>query len=426
MPNSPLNRYFQVKDSEASNNSFINCDYIQFCAGSDAERSAVPVNSTVKNNLFYNETKNDLFTVYDDISGITFEGNVLSENIKPIAPAGFANEKLEFERDENGVLIPKGTDVKAGIAEVVPHATPENTGVSWYPRTEQEVVFNHGKTISVPPGTNTLFDAMKDASPGDIFELSEGEYLMTKAINIYHPVTIKGVSSEPTLLFQKNSLFNIENGGAISLQNLNIDGAECPDYSGNSVVRTSRYSMNRNYKLFIEDCDFSNLDVNHSFNVLKIYKSTFADSVVLRNSTFKNISGAVIALDEEDDGMSIYNSENIVIDNCHFEDIDWTALNIVRDGRDESTFGPMVVINNTSFKNVGKDKRNKAGASVVMVGVQYINISGCEFDDSAPIKMHLVVGDPVINIKDSKLINTDKVVTHDGSYGADHFNNIWK
>lgn len=426
VPNSPLNRYFQVKDSEASNNSFINCDYIQFCAGSDAERSAVPVNTVVSNNIFYNEAKDDIFTVYDDISGITFEGNILSENIEPIAPLGFSKAKIEFERDENGVLLPKDKSIKAGVTQVQPHATPENTGVSWYPREEQEVVFNTGKTIAVQPGTNTLFEAVKNAGPGDILELAEGEYLMTKAIDVYHPVTVRGAAAKPTLLFMKNSLFNIENGGALTLQNLKIDGAECPDYAGNSVIRTSRYSMNRNYKLFIENCDFTNLDVNHSFNVLRVFKSTFADSVVLRNSTFKNISGAVIALDAENDDMGIYNAENIFVENCRFEDIGWAALNIVRDGRDESTFGPMVVIKNSTFKNVGKDKRNKPRASVGLAGVQYINFSGCEFTGSAPVKMHLVVGDPVVRIKDCKLVNTEKVITDDGSYAPGHFNDIWK
>ncbi|RME03448.1 MAG: alginate lyase, partial [Bacteroidetes bacterium] len=155
-------------------------------------------------------------------------------------------------------------------------------------------------------------------------------------------------------------------------------------------------------------------------------KSTFADSVVLRNSTFKNISGAVIALDAENDERGIYNAENIVVENCSFEDIGWAALNIVRDGRDESTFGPMVVVKNSAFKNVGKDKRNKSGASVGLSGVQYINFSGCEFTDSAPVKFHLVVGDPVIKINDCKLVNTEKVITDDGSYAPGHFNNIWK
>lgn len=417
VPNSPPNRYFQVIDSEASNNTFVNCDYIQLCAGSDAERSATPQNTVVNNNIFYNENKDDVFTVYDDISGISFNGNITSENIRPIAESGFRQIKLEFERDENGILIPKGDTAKgAGITEVKPHATPENTGVSWYPRVEEEVILNNGKTIKVSPGENTLFEAVKNSESGDILELAPGEYLVTKAIDLRHPITVIGASEKPVILFQKTSLFNIENGGALSLQNLKIDGAECPDYSGNAVIRTSRYSMIRNYKLFIEDCEITKLNVNHSFNVLKIFKNTFADSVVLRNSTFSNISGAVLALDEETDDRGIYNAENVVVDNCTFTNIGGAALNLYRGGRDESTFGPILDLKDSTFENVGHDNRNKADASVTLHGVQYAMMDNCSFKESKPLRLHLVVGEPITKILGCEFEKTDRVVTHDGSY----------
>lgn len=416
VPNSPINRYFPVINSEASNNTFINCDYIQLCAGSDAERSAVPQTTSVTDNIFYNEAKPDLFTVYDDISGITFKGNVLSPNISPITDQGFSQEKLGFVKDENGILLPADNKVQAGITEVKPHATPENTGVSWYPRMEEEVRFNTGKVIAVAPGTNTLFDAVKTSQSGDILELSEGDYLITKSIDLHHPLTVRAKGGKPTIRYEKNSLFNIENGGALSLSNVKIDGAECPDYSGNSVIRTSRYSMIRNYKLLVENCDFTDLDVNHSFNVLRIYKNTFADSVLLRNCTFEKISGSVLQLDAETDDIGIYSAETVVIDNCQFTDIGGTALNLHRGGRDESTFGPMLRLSNSTFKNVGGDKRNKAKASVSLHGVQFTQISGCDFSDCKPLKLHLVVGEPITKIVESKFNKTEQVVTHDGSY----------
>ncbi|MEL6624374.1 MAG: chondroitinase-B domain-containing protein [Bacteroidota bacterium] len=416
VPNSPLNRYFQVINSEASHNTFVNCDYVQLCAGSDEERSAVPKNTKVENNIFYNEEKDGLFTVYDDISGIAFSGNILSENIGPIAEKGFTQSKIEFERDASGMLMPKDKRVKAGVTEVKPHATPENTGVSWYPRVEQEVRFRTGEVIAVEPGENTLFDAIKNSQQGDILQLTAGTYFMTKSINVPHPITVRGSEGKPLIQFENNSLFNIENGGALTLQNLKIDGAECPDYSGNAVIRTSRYSMNRNYKLFIENCDFTNLDVNHSFSVLKIYKNTFADSVVIRNSNFTKISGSILSLDKETDDRGIYNAENVVIEDCRFEDIGGSVLHLYRGGRDESTFGPMLSMRNATFQNVGRDKRNKSGASVSLHGVQEAYISNCHFADCQPFKLHLVVGDPITQIKESQFENTEKVVTHDGSY----------
>jgi len=416
VPNSPINRYFQVINSEASNNTFVNCDYVQLCAGSDAERSAIPENTTVSSNLFYNEEKSDLFTVYDDISGISFDGNILSPNIDPISSTGFSQAQVEFTRDENGILLPSQKSVKAGITKVMPHATPENTGVRWYPRQEEEVRFGNGKRIEVAPGTNTLFDAVKGSSSGDVLELSAGEYLVTKSIDLHHPLTVTCKEGKPTIFYEKNSLFNIENGGALSLSNVKVDGAECPDYSGNSVIRTSRYSMNRNYKLLIDNCDFVDLDVNHSFNVLRIYKNTFADSVMLRNSSFTQISGSILQLDAETDDIGIYSAENVVIENCQFTDIGGTALNLHRGGRDESTFGPMLRMSNSTFKNVGGNKRNKAEASVSLHGVQFTQISDCNFEDCEPFKLHLVVGEPITKITESKFSNTSKVVTHDGSY----------
>ena len=42
VPNSPINRYHQVKDAVIENNSILGSDRIQMGAGSDSERSAVP------------------------------------------------------------------------------------------------------------------------------------------------------------------------------------------------------------------------------------------------------------------------------------------------------------------------------------------------------------------------------------------------
>ncbi|MEZ4888824.1 MAG: polysaccharide lyase 6 family protein [Chitinophagales bacterium] len=420
VPNSPLNRYFQVKDSEASNNTFINCDYIQLCAGSDEERSATPENTVVSNNLFYNEKKDDLFTVYDDISGIKFEGNILSENIQAIAKKGFENKKIILERNKEGILMPKGDTAKgAGITEVKDHASPENTGVTWYPLIDEEVRFGTGKVIAVKAGMNTLFDAAKTAQKGDILELEAGEYMLTKAIDLYYPITVraaKGAKEKPFLQFQKTSLFNIENGGSLTLQNVVVDGMESPDSPGNAVIRTSRYSMNHNYKLFVEDCKFQNLDINHSFEVLKVFQNTFADSILLRNSVFDNISGSVLSLDKETDDIGIYNVENVVIENCEFNDIEGVAVNLHRGGGDESTFGPILEINHSTFNKVGYGKRNKTEAAISLHGVQFINIENSSFNDSESLKMHLSVGEPVVNISHSNFSNSKGIISNDDAY----------
>lgn len=423
VPNSTPNRYFQVKNSEASNNTFVNCDYIQLCAGSDKERTATPISTLIANNIFYNEKKADMFTIYDDISGITFKNNLLSSNIKPFQQAGFIGKDLSFERNKEGLLMPKG-NVGMGMKNKGEVATPENTGVSWYPRTEQEQFFNTGKVIKVEPGENSLVDAVKKSSPGDIIELQEaGEYLMTKSIDILHPLTftcLEAAKVKPVVKFRKSSLFNIENGGALSLARMAISGKEAYDYTGNAVIRTSRYSMNRNYKLFIDDCDFTDMDINLSFDLLKVYKNTFADSIVLRNSSFNNLTGDVLALNKETDDLGIYNAENVVIENCRFTKVGGTVLNLYRGGTDESTFGPILKIENSLFENVGFHKRNAIEASISLHGVQLVNIQKNKFNGCKPIKLFLTNGDPVTNITDCQFENTPKIIANDAPYHTEN------
>lgn len=423
VPNSPLNRYVQVTDSKASNNVFIDCDNVQFCVGSDEERSAVPENCQVADNVFIHRNRQKIFSVFDDISGISFTGNLLSPGMEALQPAGFSNRPIELETGRNSVEIPlnttAGDSVRAGIAAM---ATPENTGVQWYPRQNDEMVFGGGKTIEVKAGQNTLWEAVQQAAPGDILRLTEsGEYPQSRSLNLTFPLTVEaatGLATKPVLLFERNSLFNLENGGGLTLRGVRVDGRESNDRPLNAVISTSRYSMIRNYKLFIENCDFTNLDVNHSFNVLRVYKNTMADSIVLRNSTFRNISGSVLALDQETDDIGIYNAESVVVENCLFDDIGQVALHLHRGGSDESTLGPMLTVDRCTFDEIGGDKKwNKTGASVRLHGVQVAQVTNSIFDDSAPFQLHLVVGEPRVNFSNTVFSGGTRLEDNGEPYG---------
>ncbi len=423
--NSPINRYDQAKDAVVKNNTFINCDHIQLCAGADAERNAPPVNSLMENNIFYNESKDNLFTVYDDISGIAFNNNVLSENIIPIAPTGFKKQKLTLVKNNAGLLVPE--DALSNVGAKLPDTilTKEQTGVSWYPKDLASPTLNSGKTIKVEAGLNTLYDAVVGSSAGDIIELTPSEtYSLSKSIPVKHALSFVSNSEEkPTIVFEKKSLFEIQNGGSLSLEGIRFDGEACPDRTGNSVVTTSKYSMNKNYKLFVDDCDFVNLDVNHSFDVFRVYKNTFADTISIKNSKFKTVSGHVIALDRETDDIGIYNAEYVIMKNNHFEDIGGAALRLHRGGKDESTFGPFLEMDHCTFNNVGFDQRNKYNAAISLYGVQVIEIQNNILNKTKGLKNHLVVGEPIVSILNNDFYDTDKMeVTGDQKYTVE---NVW-
>jgi poly(beta-D-mannuronate) lyase len=425
VPNSPPNRYVPVIESKVNNNTFINCDHIQLCAGSDAERSQAPRTSEISGNIFYHETKSNLFTIYDDISGVSFNNNITSPNIDMGIPSGFVKSEIELIKNEQGFLIPTSNEIKNKVTISPKIATKENTGIAWYSKNESLVALNTGKTIKVKAELNSLFDAASNSSAGDILELISGEtYLLTKAVKINHPLTFKTSGEEKaTVLFERMMAFEIQNGGSLSLENIKFDGAKSPDYAGNSVIATSKSSMTENYKLFIDHCDFENFIVNHSFDVLRVSKGTFADTISIQNSRFKNITGHIAALDKETDDIGAYNVEYFIMKNNVLSDVQGAALRLYRGGTDESTFGPFLEIDHNVFDNVGHGKKNKYNATISLYGVQVNAITNNIFSNSKAMNMHLVVGEPIVNIYNNNLYKSEDVqITGNQKYNLD---NLW-
>ncbi|WP_047245483.1 chondroitinase-B domain-containing protein [Maribacter thermophilus] len=424
--NSPINRYDQAKDAIVRNNTFINSDHIQLCAGADAERNAPPVDSFVENNIFYNENRDNLFTVYDDISGITFNNNLVSKNVVLINEGGFFKQDLELAENGSGLLVP--VNAPEGVGADLPEniLSKNDTGVSWYPKDDTDVALSSGNTIEVAAGLNALFDAVKEANAGDVLVLEGGaSYPNTKTIEVDKPLSITSKGNQKAkVFFEKKSLFQINNGGSLSLSHLVFDGEDAPDRTGNSVITTSKYSMNKNYKLFIDDCDFVNLDVNHSYDAIRVYKNTFADTLSITNSKFKTITGNVVALDKETDDIGIYNAEYVIFKNNSFTDIGGAALRLYRGGKDESTFGPFLEMEHNVFDNVGFDARNKYNSAVSLYGVQVIGIENNIFNKTKGINMHLVVGEPIVNVLNNNFYQSDKLtVTGDQKYRTE---NLWE
>ena len=222
--------------------------------------------------------------------------------------------------------------------------------------------------------------------------------------------------AKPVLLTEKNSMFSIENEGALKLSGLEISGAKSPDMAGNSIVTTSKYSMNRNYKLIVENCIVKDLDVNYAFDFLKIYKNTMADSIVIRNCRFTNITGHVLELNKEYEDLGIYNAEYIILENSTFTDIQNSVLTVYRGGTDESTFGPKVQISDCSMTNGGKGKRNPGQNVIYLHGVQLAKINRLNLTESADFRLFLTNGEPVTKIDRLNIFPEGEIVSNNKSY----------
>ncbi len=409
VPDSPINRYHQVEDSVIENNTVIDSAHIEMAAGSDAERSAVPISTVFRNNLVYNQDGASIITVHDDISGIEFESNVLNGVEKPAINRGFISRDIKLQKLPTGLMRPVDPGLSGvGASPDLAVLDRDASGVHWYPKPDNGPRFDSGKVIRIGPQSGALFEAFDQAAAGDIIELEAGDYLVTKLIEVNVPVTLRAAdsSARPTIEFERTALFEIKDGGSLKLAGLHLTGKSAPDNAGNALIRTSRYSMLNAYDLLVEDCDISDLDVNHSFNFLGVSKGTLADRIDIRNSRFKNISGAVLELDKETDDLGLYNAEYVTIAESSFQDIGKALAVLYRGGTDESTFGPHFRLEASKLHNVGKNKRNKSGASVALLGVQLTDINNVEFVESAPIRVTLTVGGPVTHISSNTFKST--------------------
>ena len=395
VPNSPINRYDGVEDSTIESNSLINSDHIQLAAGSDAERSAVPVRTSFNRNLVVKaDNPSDVFTVYDDISGISFNDNVISGSKPPVATGFESRSEVNLIRADNGIQYPQSTDLQGvGVTRNMKVIEKASTGVDWYPKPEKSERFDTGSVVEITPGRDTLVEAVLEAGIAGIVVLAPGDYEVGKTIALDHAVTVRS-NGNAKITFERSSLFEIRDGGALKLSGVTISGENAPDYAGNSVIRTSRYSMLNNYEVVIDNSHFYDLDVNRFFDVLAGFKGTMADRITITDSTFSEISGAVLKLDAETDDLGIYSADYVTITGSSFSNIQGPVVALYRGGTDESTFGPHFQMIDSKITNVGNGGKNKSGASVLLHGVQVTEITGNKWDQSAPLVINHTVGEP--------------------------------
>jgi poly(beta-D-mannuronate) lyase len=406
VPNSPINRYHQVEDTVIENNSIIESDHIELAAGSDEERSAPPLTTAFRNNLIYNEDGRNVIAVHDDVSGIEFRDNILNRVEQPKITAGFRSAEIGLVEGTNGLLNPADPELaRAGARPGLRVLDKAETGVDWYPKPGDSDRFDTGGTIGVSPGLDTLVHGVARAKAGDIVVPAPGDYPVSRTIVVDKPLTVRA-EGKVRITFERTALFEIVDGGSLKLVGVTISGAEAPDVAGNAAIRTSRYSMLNNYALVVEDSTIEDLDTNHSFNFFALAKHTFADRIEIRNSTFRNVTGAVLALNREDDDLGIYNGEYIRIDDSEFKKIGGAVADIYRGGTDESTFGPRFTLRASTIDDVGKSKRNKSKASIRLHGVQATDIHDNVFVDSRPIRVTETVGEPVTRLSGNALDGT--------------------
>ncbi|WP_448248615.1 polysaccharide lyase 6 family protein [Thalassotalea agariperforans] len=432
VPNSSINRYHQVKNALIENNTLVNVDNIQLAAGSDTERSATPIDSRFYNNLVSHEKGRDPFTVFDDISGIKFKGNIYNNIANAQLNKGFESLTVTMKRHSNGLLYPVDKKLQnKGVSKDLVVTQKADVGVSWYAKAEPSIAFASGKIISVSPAEGAIFEAIALAENGDVIELTEGEYTLNKIIKVNKVITVKAAKqAKVTLNVTRSTTFEILDNGSLQLDGLNIDASKAADSAGNVFVRTSRLPMLTTFRLELLNSQISNFNINHSFHFFDAGSRSLAFEILLKNSSFKNMTGDVLRLNKETDDLGIYNAEYVTIVNSEFNNIEGALIKLYRGGTDESTFGPHLLLANNQLNNVGLGRRNKEQAVAYIHGVQVTTVMGNTFKNTAPLLINHTVGEPITKVVDNQFIDTKEFKIEElnfpGPHTAEVKNNTFK
>jgi poly(beta-D-mannuronate) lyase len=404
VPNSALNRYNQVKDAQVVGNIYYNCSPFQLGAGSDAERTLPPVNSSIKGNIIYTE-KDAVATFYDKMDGITFKDNIAdAPNAK--LPQGFTAKKLNWEK-QGQLYIPKGQNIDSKKFKA---ALDAKTGVSWDASTTKKVKTIAVETITVEPGKGTLEAAIKKAKGKTTLKLTAGDYEMERSAVIKSDITILGEGAEKTRIFftaqpekKANYMFKVDSGARLTFNKIALSGKENTDVK--YAINSPSEDTPGNYSLYIDNSLISGFTNSEGGAVFKANKGTLADTIKVSNSIIKNnFRGFNLSYEKDDKGK--YNAENIIFENSVFTDFTQWVLHYYRGGNDESTLGGNLYVNHCVFSKTGSRDKDQV---LLTKGIVTVTIENSVFYEN-PLLINPVRLDGKSNsISNSAVYNSGEV-----------------
>ena len=444
IPKSPLNRYIQVTDVVVAYNTWIDClSPMQFGVGSNVDqkdvlpaseiRSAIPIRTTVANNLIYNSVGDPSPVVaHDKLEGINFQSNVINnqgvayksidginakafelvevnENIK--APSkemsdvevfsGFEFETISKDLFGNSRLDHNSVGAIVKNSGTAPNVfDKEKYGPDWYVKESGQ---KEGETHIVN-NESELVSKIESAKDGDRIKLNPGNYKLLTPIKINKSITIESDPNEQAVILyagpEKTPAFEMNPKGQLTLKHINLKG-EGKQYAFASL----KNNMSSLYNLTVDNCMISDFDY-----LLKGYKYSFSENIKFNSTSIKNCNNG-IDLSEEIDDKGEYNAENIFITNCEFEGVDNNVVDYYRGGYDESTVGGNLVITKSTFTNCGS--KEETGILINTYGIINVDISGNTFKNNKVKQVALLWGAKNNVHSDNTISNSGKIVVEE-------------
>jgi len=374
IPNSPAHRYVQVINAEIVSNTFYECSPMSLCEGSDTERTLPPDNVTFSNNIFYNSRDSIIYKAYDDIKGIKFSGNKVSDKVSQELPDGLKKTRLT-KQDNFSKTISRQT-AEPSISNI-PFAEKElyvSSGAPWFIKYDVD----HNKKTMLLVNCATTEDVYRQLEKKEpiVIKLTAKEYSLEKPFVISKFVKFTGDKKNSIKLSSNKMLsaFIISGNGHLTLDNLNFNGE---NLKATNLISSDSSGFSDHYNFSIINCIITDLKSQTGCqNIFYAYKSMIADSVVVHGTTFANNNCNAIILNEEKDDKGYYNAEKIFISHNKFTKQTGMLLSVYRGGNDESTLGPDLTFSHNSLNSCSSENDQPL---ISFTGIQVTNLFSNSF-----------------------------------------------
>jgi poly(beta-D-mannuronate) lyase len=396
VPNSPVNRYMPVRQALIERNSFLAVTQVTIGAGADGERSQPPQDTRIIGNLITAAKDATNVLRFDaDASGVTFAGNALAGS--GAARDGIVIREVPLRRAKNGLLYPVDPTLAAlGVSRTLTPTQREDVGVRWY-GTRSAIAGASGKIVRINPG-----EAISSLPRAAVIELARGTYDIAAPLIVVSPVTIRSMpTGAATLRMRSSTLFQLEDGGSLTLEGVRIDG-HAASGDGVAVIRTSARPTLGNYRLRLAGVSVTGV----AGDVIATTPGTLAGDIIITDGRYADVKGAVLALAAEKGKQGWYPAEQVTIAGTDFDRVGM-VVDLLRGGTDESTFGPRFSLTSATIRNSGP---------VRLSGAQEVAITGNRFVDSAGVTVEHTVGSPHTRIAGNRLRNTPAPQVRETSY----------
>ncbi|MEO6542197.1 MAG: hypothetical protein ABIN74_14435, partial [Ferruginibacter sp.] len=383
------------------------------------------------NNIFYNTTDKLIYKSYDDISGISFSGNMVSISVKQNPAVGFNKAKLVATKVSNISIPLPGNQTKSGVYDSLKKEGKNRlrNGLSTKPGFSDGKLFleieSNAKTVcgatwfknskpSQPPLTKLIYCGTAESIADELskndgtklfINLTATTYTFKNALFIDHDVVFTS-NHKKTIKFKGADspfLVQLKAGNALTFKNLDLDLTGV-----NNFITTDTSGSSNHSNINLANSTFSNL--NGIF--FTAAASSVIDSMIIHNCTFSNNKGMIFNFTNERTNKGLYNIEKLDISHNIFKNCNGQILAMLRGGNDESTMGPYLVFSKNSITNCNTVNKD---ALIHIFGTQRSDIENNVFTDCNPPKNLVQYEDlvrAVHHFRNNKLTRSGNVDTN--------------